>query len=275
MIHDPASFDLMRLRDELGDEEFVKQLHFLQQVGSTNDELKRLAAEGAPAGAVLIADCQVAGRGRLGRRWHSPPGIGLYMSVLFRPSAPIVEWTRWTLAAAVAAAQACRRCCNVPVTIKWPNDLTFEGRKLGGLLAETRAPISGPGELVLGLGLNVGSPPGGFPGLLSETATTLGAIGNAAISPRERIAASYLRELAEMDRALERGAWPAVAQRWLSLAPEAVDCRVLVAATADGLSYHGTTAGLDRSGALVVIRDEDRKRVAVRDACSIRPLESC
>ena len=91
-------------------ESFVSQLHYREEVGSTNDELRKLADGGAPAGTVLIAGCQTEGRGRLGRRWHSPPSTGLYLSLLLRPAAPLAHWTRWTLAAAVAGAEAVSGC---------------------------------------------------------------------------------------------------------------------------------------------------------------------
>lgn len=270
-----SPIDVDQLRDWLVGENFVTRLHYLSETDSTNDQLKKLGAEGAAAGTVLISESQSAGRGRLGRSWHSPPYTGLYISILLRPTAQIAHWPRWTLAASVAAAEACRRSCKRSIAIKWPNDLTFEGRKLGGVLAEMRTPATGAGELVLGLGLNVRRQAAGFPGSLSETATSLEEIAGTTGISRERVAATYLREMGQIHRQLELDGWPQIARRWSAFAPHATDCRVRVAASMGGVSYHGTTAGLDPFGALIVIRDDDGERVAVRDACSITPLESC
>ena len=124
------------IREMLRGEPFVRQLIVEERVGSTNDRIRELAATGAEEGTVVIAESQSRGRGRLGRSWLSRPGLGLYLSVLFRPRAPIPELTRWTLAAAVAACAACRQVGGCKVEIDWPNDLVHDGRKLGGLLAD-------------------------------------------------------------------------------------------------------------------------------------------
>ena len=138
-----------------------------------------------------------------------------------------------------------------------------------------RTPARGEGELVIGLGLNVNRQQEGFPGLLSETAISLDEIAAGPSIRREVVAAIYLRELGQINRILESGGWDEIARRWMKFAPQALDCRVQVAASAGGVAYHGTTAGLDPSGALLVIRDDDGKQVTVRDACSVRPLENC
>jgi BirA family biotin operon repressor/biotin-[acetyl-CoA-carboxylase] ligase len=268
-----ATLDLERIRAGLAGDPFVASLEYREEIDSTNDAMKRLGAGAAPSGSVLIAGRQTAGRGRLGREWHSPPRHGLYLSVLLRPTAPSGEWTRWTLGAAVAAAEACRACGGRNVIVKWPNDLLHGGRKVGGLLAEMRSPATGGGELILGLGLNVERSTDSFPGSLSETAVSLEEIATGETPRREDLAAVYLRELGRIHRSLEDGRWDEVARRWVALAPQSTGRRVRVAAAGGDLSYHGTTAGLDPSGALLVVRDDDGETIAVRDVCSIRALE--
>lgn len=117
----------------------------LAQTPSTNDVATRLAADGAPEGTVVVADEQTRGRGRLGRAWHSPPGSGLYLSVVFRPTDGMPDEAAGaavarllTLAAGVAAAEAVRGATGLAVELKWPNDLVIgrPRRKLAGLLAE-------------------------------------------------------------------------------------------------------------------------------------------
>lgn len=125
------------------------------ETGSTNDDLLAAAAAGAPDRSVLYTDHQVAGRGRLDRTWIAPPGTNLLVSLLFRdvPDDP-GELTRRV---ALAASAASRSVAGAAAALKWPNDLLVDGRKLAGILAQ-RAP---GGEVVVGLGLNVGWAPDG------------------------------------------------------------------------------------------------------------------
>jgi len=129
-------------------------------VTSTNSVLAELARQGAPDGLVLVADYQSAGRGRLDRRWESPAGKSLLVSVLLRPEPAWLPPARHHLAVAACAlalADACERATGVSPRLKWPNDLVVGDLKLAGLLAEG----PGDGSLVVGAGLNVGwAPPG-------------------------------------------------------------------------------------------------------------------
>lgn len=134
-------------------------VHYVEQTGSTNADLLELARAGAPAGTVLRAGHQTAGRGRLGRVWVSPPGASLLVSVLLRPPNGPSFWD--TAAVAVAAAAACRRLCAVQPLLKWPNDLVIGDRKLAGVLAEADL---GTGAVVVGCGLNVAVPADPEPG---------------------------------------------------------------------------------------------------------------
>jgi BirA family biotin operon repressor/biotin-[acetyl-CoA-carboxylase] ligase len=147
----------------------------LDEVDSTNRYLADAAREGAPEGAVVVADHQVAGRGRLGRRWHAPPGSGILCSVCFRPVLPPERRHVLSWAVALSARAAVRRSTGVEADAKWPNDLESGGRKLAGVLAEVVGAPDGPGRLpgvrwpavVVGIGLNVNWPPG-FPPSGSE-----------------------------------------------------------------------------------------------------------
>ena len=127
------------------------------EIDSTNAYLRREARGGAPEGLVAVADHQSAGRGRMDRRWESPPGASLLVSVLFRPEFEPSELHLCTAALALAAAEACRRVADVDAVIKWPNDLLVGNAKLAGVLAEAEF-LSGSCALVVGLGLNVGWP---------------------------------------------------------------------------------------------------------------------
>jgi BirA family biotin operon repressor/biotin-[acetyl-CoA-carboxylase] ligase len=243
----------------LGDDSLVRELVVLETVDSTNEELRRRAALGASEGTVVAADRQTAGRGRLGRQWHSPPGCGLYVSILLRPAEPPATPGRWTLGAAVAAGEACRALSGIPVQVDWPNDLQHAGRKLGGVLADLRCGSGGAAELVLGTGINVTHEAGDFPEELRGTATSLALAAPGRAPEREDLAAAYLRALGSVIRLLQAGDWNEVARRWERLAPGAQGRRVRVRPPAGHSgpgAYEGLTAGLDPTGALRVLRSD-------------------
>jgi BirA family biotin operon repressor/biotin-[acetyl-CoA-carboxylase] ligase len=163
------------------------------EVGSTNDVAltEGRARDGAalgllggvPALAVLAAR-QTAGRGRAGRSWASPAGGGMYLSIYLRPGWPAAQATWLTLAAALAARQACA-ACGVRPLLKWPNDLLApdgSGRKLAGILVETRSDARGRvSDAVLGIGINLRAPAAGFPGDVAARAATLEGLGGRAV----------------------------------------------------------------------------------------------
>ncbi len=148
-------------------------LRWPEELASTNAALKKLAAAGAPAGSAVLAERQTAGRGRLGRRFESPPG-GLYLSFLLRPEEAPEALGTVTARAAVAVRRAVGRCCGLWPEIKWVNDLQWQGRKLCGILCEAVL-LGGRAEsLVIGVGVNVHTPPEAFPPALRAKAASLG-----------------------------------------------------------------------------------------------------
>lgn len=142
--------------------------HTVEQTDSTNTALKAMGLAGAPEGTVLQAVRQTGGKGRMGRSFFSPPG-GVYVSVLLRsvPCSPLL-----TVAAAVAAAEGAEGLAGRPVGIKWVNDLMVDGKKVCGILAQR---VSAPeGEFtVVGFGINLTPPAGGFPPEIADVAGAL------------------------------------------------------------------------------------------------------
>jgi BirA family biotin operon repressor/biotin-[acetyl-CoA-carboxylase] ligase len=140
-----------------------RKAYFFQAVGSTNDELRRLAQRGAAEGTLVVADRQTAGRGRQGRRWSAPAGSALLFSVLLRPEWPAAQAPWLTMIAGLAAAAAVEQVGAVSVGLKWPNDVVVDAangtRKLGGILLEANVAAAPEGDrvtdVVLGIGLNV------------------------------------------------------------------------------------------------------------------------
>jgi len=259
---------------ELAGTPFADRIHSRSSVGSTNDELRRLATAGAPDGTVVLADRQTAGKGRRGRDWHSPSGLGLYLSVLFRVRADSQPVTRWTLAAAVAACEACRELTGEAVEIKWPNDLTHEGRKLGGILAEMRSTGHRDAELVIGTGINVRHRTEDLPPELAGSATSLHLLSCGSMLERESVAAAYLRWLAREVASLRGDLWDVIARDFLRLAPACRGASVRVVGRDAGGEgeIRGVTDGLDPTGALLV-RDAAGETMVVRMADAVRPIE--
>jgi BirA family biotin operon repressor/biotin-[acetyl-CoA-carboxylase] ligase len=205
----------------------------------------------------------------MGRQWHSAAGLGLYVSVLFRPERPLREATRWTLAAALAACQACRAVDGCQVEIEWPNDLQFQGRKLGGILTEMRSAGRSPRELIIGLGLNVHHAEVDFPPALRSIATSLRLAGGRGEPDGELLAAKYISGLGELSGRLERGAWDEIAVEWQRLAPGCKGRAVRV----DPEGFQGRTCGIDAEGGLLV-RNGEGVTIAVRMADAVVPVEN-
>ncbi|HVJ45119.1 MAG TPA: biotin--[acetyl-CoA-carboxylase] ligase [Luteolibacter sp.] len=157
-----------------------------ESVGSTNDELRKLAEAGTPEGLVVLAEKQTEGRGRRGAAWFSPPGESLAFSVLLRPVEPKALWPRLALATGLAVAGALEE--HLPlVGIKWPNDVWVHGKKIAGILVE-----AGRDFVVVGIGLNVNSL--SFPPEVSDTATSL-ALETGCSVPRPDVLAAIIRHL--------------------------------------------------------------------------------
>jgi len=141
-------------------------------IGSTNEVLKELAAQGAPEGTLVIADEQTAGRGRLGRKWLAPPGTSLLMSLLFRPDLAPDQAQRLTTICSLATADAIEGLTGLPAGLKWPNDICIRGRKAGGILTESGTTGGRLDYVIVGMGLNVNLAVSALPEL-SGIATSL------------------------------------------------------------------------------------------------------
>ena len=147
------------------------KLHIFDTVTSTNDLLRDAAEHGAPEFTVYAARQQTAGKGRQGRQFYSPPQTGLYLSMLLRPQIAAAETLALTPMAAVAAAEAVEQCTGRQVQIKWVNDLLLDGRKICGILAESKFSADAvPEYVIVGIGINLTEPEGGFPAELQEIA---------------------------------------------------------------------------------------------------------
>ncbi len=257
---------LERSRGRLG--RLASQVVFLPITGSTNDVASTLAASGDYEGTVVLADTQTAGRGRRGHAWLSPPGSGLYVSVILTPTRARTDSARATMlltvAAGVALAEAVEAATALHVDLKWPNDLFVAQRKLGGILAEgmSAAPESGGTRLdsvILGYGINVGAMV--FPPDLAARATSL-EIELGRKVDRAWLFAETLAALARRYEDLLAGRFDAILDAWRSRAPTARGARVTFnTATPPAGIQSGVTAGVDENGALLVQVGERVERI--------------
>lgn len=190
-----------------------REIHVFKETASTNDVVEKLARDGAKEGVVVFAESQSRGRGRLGRKWHSPAGQGLYFSVLLRPRLRPLEATQFTVVAATALVRAIEAITSVRPTIKWPNDLLVEGRKIAGVLTELSAELDTIKYLILGIGLDVNQTTGDFPPELRGIATSLRIAGGHSV-PRPELATRILNELDADYARVRRGQFDEVADEW-------------------------------------------------------------
>ena len=190
-------------------------VHFFPSTGSTNDLALALCNTGAPHATLVVAESQSAGRGRLaGRTWHSPPGTGLYFSLILRPHLAPADFPKLTLAAGLALCKGLENHTPCRPGLKWPNDLFLHGKKCGGILTETQA-VAGAGQtaVVIGIGLNVNTPTEAFAGELHTKATSLSA-ATGDLYDRGLLITAILAELELAVARLEQGDFPAILAEW-------------------------------------------------------------
>ena len=230
-------------------------VRWVGETDSTNTRLLEDARAGAPEGRVLVADHQTAGRGRLGRRWEAPPGSALLVSVLLRPDVPLGRAHLVTMAAGLAASDACESVAGVRPDLKWPNDLVVADAKLAGLLAESVVEGDVLRALVVGMGLNVTDAP-------AEGSISLAAHAGRPVQRRPLLDAWLARLGARLD-ALD-GVLGDYRPRCATLGR---DVRV---ERPDGGSITGRAVDVTDAGHLVVDTGEERSAVAVGDVVHVR-----
>ena len=174
------------------------------ETASTSDDARRAAEAGAAHGALFVADAQTAGRGRMGRRWSSPPGVNLYASIVLRPRAPARALSLLPLAVGLAVAEAVDAFTGGErAAIKWPNDVRVDGRKLAGVLVEGALRGEHFQHVIVGVGVNVLG--ARAPDDVASIATTLQAVCGRAV-PRREVLAALMRALERRVDALDAGA---------------------------------------------------------------------
>jgi BirA family biotin operon repressor/biotin-[acetyl-CoA-carboxylase] ligase len=238
------------------------QIHYFEEVESTQDIARNLAAEGAPQGTVVIAETQSAGRGRMGRGWHSPPGVSLYSTIILRPKIAMPEVPRLSLVAGVAAAEALEDFAPGIVQLKWPNDVWLSGRKAGGIIAEAvtdhRQRLD---SVLLGIGLNLNLSADDVPPELRERAISV-YIATGRRCDRVAVANSLFLRLNTRYMETESRGFAAVQPAWERYSALTGKRVVVVDA---GTREEGVVTGIDSDGALLLDTGNGVRRIIAGD----------
>lgn len=252
-----------------GEFPWADRILWFDSIGSTNDEAKKLAAQGAPHGTTLIASHQTCGRGRLGRSFQSPAGKGVYLSLILRPEFPPQSLMHLTCAAAVAMCDAIADAAGFRPGIKWINDLVFDRKKLGGILTELSIdPATGMVRYaIIGIGINCTQQPEDFSPELRNMASSLSAAAGKPIS-LAALAASMLFRLQNMDDVL-------LTEKADILTSYRSDCvtlgKEIVLVRGDDRQY-GTALDIDDNGELLVRFRDGTVRTVTSGEVSVRGM---
>jgi BirA family transcriptional regulator, biotin operon repressor / biotin---[acetyl-CoA-carboxylase] ligase len=219
-----------------------------EKIGSTNDEARRLAQEGAAHGTVVHADEQTSGRGRLAHTWFSPPG-NLYLSILMRTGQPVARSSQLSFLAALAVADAVETLLprQIRAMVKWPNDVLVNGAKISGILVEQVADA-----VIIGIGLNVLQAP-------SNTAyKTTTIVANGGIASVDGARDILLQRLSHHLTAWQSEGFEPIREQWLE---RSYPIGAAINANVGGQSLTGHFAGLDPDGALLLDTAQGRQRI--------------
>ncbi len=228
----------------MGQSTFVHHM----SIHSTNASARELAEQGCPEGTLVVAEEQTEGKGRKGRDWASPPGTGIYATLALRPRLPLEDTPLLTLLSAVAAAEAIRAITTLRASIKWPNDILINGRKVAGILTEVSSDVDQVEFALIGMGLNVNTPAEDLPDRPIFPATSL-AIEAGAPQPRAALLAKWLDLFEAEYTLLLQGKRHRLLERWKELA-NITGKHATIKRVHDSVS--GTIEDIDADGALLL-----------------------
>lgn len=226
-----------------------RDVRVVQETSSTNDLVEKFAREGAPEGLVVFAESQRCGRGRLGRSWWSPPGKGLWFSLLLRPPLQPPAATQLTIVSALALSRALAMESGLEPKIKWPNDILIGGRKVAGILIELKAELDEMKYVIAGLGVNINLTSADFPRELRPVASSLKIESRGRHFMRPALAAAILREIDRDYFRLLQGEFASLAAEW-----EEQCCTLgrTVTIQMGSRRVSGAAEALDENGALLL-----------------------
>ena len=249
-----VSLNISRIQNELNVITVGREIRVYDEVNSTNELAKIYRVE--QEGLVFLADSQTCGRGRFGHSWHSPAGLGVYLSVLLKPKVDPEKLSQLALMAGVAVTDSLKPfLARVTPVLKWPNDVFLNGRKLSGILCEYCPAESEEGNaLIIGIGVNVNHQMQDFPKDLQSSASSL-MIETGSKVERESVMRLLLEHLDYEYHAFLKDGSPALIQKW----SERTDLfGKVISLTRQGKLYRGTATHLDDMGRLALKLDDGR-----------------
>lgn len=263
-----AALDITDVRARLSAKRLGTRFHYFAELDSTNTRARELAESGAAEGEIVIAESQTQGRGRLGRRWESPPLSNLYLSIILRPGLPPKHAPQITLAAAVALVETVGSFLPRPPVIKWPNDILIDGKKLAGILTEAACDTECVQYVILGIGLNLNYRAETMPETLRQRATSMADMAGENLS-RETVLVRLIHDLDRCYGELEESGFAALRPRWeahFGLRGRRVRVEL------GDQTIIGRAQGIDHEGALIVETDDEQRRSII--AGDVIPLET-
>ena len=241
--------DISRIREDLKCSVFGDRIVYHEVTDSSNLRAKELAGAGAPHGTVVIAEEQLAGKGRLDRKWVSPKGRNLMFSVLLRPELRVDPVFFLTMLLALSARNVLKETMDIVAQVKWPNDIYISGKKVGGMLAEFSVCENRVEHVIIGLGLNVNWHPKDNPAILYSCTSLQGETGFAV--ERSSLLVKVLLQFEKYyeESIVEKGAWTRFQEEWNECS-YVLGKQVVVNSGMESIA--GKAIEIDRSGALIV-----------------------
>jgi BirA family biotin operon repressor/biotin-[acetyl-CoA-carboxylase] ligase len=223
-------------------------LYVYDEVESTQVIAQKLAREGAPSGTLVVADQQTAGKGRMGRKWHSQAGTGIWMSLILRPDIPLASTPQLTLLSSIAILKGIMNETNLDIGIKWPNDLLIEGKKIAGILTELSAETDRVNHVIIGVGINVNQVEDDYPEEIRGIATSL-AIKAGQVVNRNNLIIQITKEWEDLYELYIKHGFSPIKTLWEAYALSIG--RTVVARTLRG-QYEGIALGITEEGVLLL-----------------------
>ena len=245
-VPDKMSADSIRL--QLQTKTFGQHIHYVESIDSTQKMAKELANGDAVEGTLVIADEQSSGRGRMARKWSSPKGKGVWMSLIMKPNIPLMQAPQLTLLTAVAVAQGIEEAIAIRPQIKWPNDILIDGKKVTGILTEMQAESDRIHSIIIGIGINVNQTERDFPEELQDIATSLYLQTNQ-IQSREKVINAVLTRLEWLYELYVREGFAPIKELWESFA---ISVGKMITATTPQKKIVGEALGITDDGVLLM-----------------------
>lgn len=258
IINRPMPYHLKWIRENLKGNRLGRHIIYHPSTMSTNEDAFLLATNGEAEGTVVLADSQTEGKGRIQRKWYSPPGKNIYCSVILRPAMALQEASQIPLCAGVAVAEALQTYSSKNIDLKWPNDVLCNDKKVCGILSQLKVSRNKIDFIILGIGINVNMRNEDFPEEIRSKATSI-LVETGCLVQRGKLLIILFKNLAKWYKKLLQDGFVPVKNEWLK---RSTMIGKIVKVSCFGELIEGEAQDIDESGSLILM-DEQRKKVAV------------